>query len=171
MGGYQYDDRFFSQVVLDFIEYYGVTHTSSVLDIGCGKGFMVHDFMRLADLTEVYGLDISRYCLENAHGLARGRLILGTCDFLPFPDKSFDICIAIATIHNLDLVGVTRSLKEIVRVARQGAFVKVNGYKNNYEKERLLKWNLVAKTILPVDEWENLFADVGYQYDYDFFST
>ncbi|MBC70312.1 MAG: hypothetical protein CL492_15775 [Acinetobacter sp.] len=94
----------------------------------------------------------------------------GSCDNLPYPDNSFDLVIAIATIHNLELEGVKKSLKEIQRVTKKSAFIKVNGYKNESEKKDLFEWNLVAKTILHVDEWKRLFIETGYKGDYYWFT-
>ena len=93
-----------------------------------------------------------------------------SCDSLPYPDKSFDLVISIATIHNLDVEGVKRSLREIMRVSKKYAFIKVNGYRTEQEHEELEKWNLVAKTILPVDEWKRVFAETGYTGDYYWFT-
>ena len=72
-------------------------------------------------------------------------------------------------IHNLNLEGVKRAISEIVRVARRGAFIKVNGFRNIVEQKELEEWNLVAKTILSETEWEKLFLDFNYKFDYDFF--
>ena len=116
------------------------------------------------------GIDISKYCIENAMPEVSKFCIEGSCDKLPYPDNSFDLVIAIATIHNLDLDGVKKSLKEIVRVSKKSAFVKVNGYKNEIEKKALFDWNLVAKTILHVDDWKKIFQETNYEGDYFWFT-
>ena len=64
--------------------------------------------------------------------------------------NSFDLAISIATIHNLDINGVKRALRELIRVSKK-SFIKVNGYRNENEKQSLNKWNLVAKTITIYD--------------------
>ena len=40
--------------------------TPSVLDVGCAKGFMLHDFKQLMPAMTVAGVDISEYAIENA---------------------------------------------------------------------------------------------------------
>ena len=169
LGGYHYHSRFFTPVVRCMVEHYGLTNESAVLDVGCAKGFMLHDFkLALPGLTAA-GVDISDYCLRNAMDSVAPLLQNASCDALPFPDGSFDLVIAIATIHNLDIEGVKRSLREIKRVSRGHAFIKVNGYRTEDERIALEKWNLVAKTILPVEEWKKLFDEVGYTGDYYWF--
>jgi SAM-dependent methyltransferase len=169
LGGYYYNEKFFDLVVEDFIEHYKLNENSSLLDIGSGKGFMLHDFKRKIPQLNVAGIDISKYCYENAMKSVKPYLQIGSCDQLPFDDNSFDLVISIATIHNLDKSGVKKSLEEIVRVTRESAFIKVNGYKTEEEKKKLQGWNLVANTILHEDEWLELFNVTGYIYDYDFF--
>jgi 2-polyprenyl-3-methyl-5-hydroxy-6-metoxy-1,4-benzoquinol methylase len=41
-GGYQYHPRFWTDVVQDFIDHYRLTSESKILDVGCGKGFMLY---------------------------------------------------------------------------------------------------------------------------------
>lgn len=168
-GGYYYDPKFFTDVVGDFIDHFKLNDADSVLDVGCGKGFMLYDFLKANPSLNVRGLDISEYCYENAMPKIKPFFDVGSCDKLPYEDHSFDVVIAIATIHNLELEGVKNALREIMRVARRGAFVKVNGYRTQEQKDSLSAWNLVAKTILSEKEWEHLFTEVGYSYDYDFF--
>jgi len=169
LGGYYYDPKYFRSVVDDFIRYYQLDNNSSILDVGCGKGFMIHDFMDKIPNAKFAGLDISKYCIDNSISTASPFLITGSCDKLPWEDKSFDLVIAIATIHNLDYDGVRKSLLEIVRTTKKNAFIKVNGYRTKEELNKLNGWNLVAKTILHEEEWLKLFEETGYIYDYDFF--
>lgn len=169
LGGYHYDPKFFSNVVKDFTTFYQLNGASSVLDIGCAKGFMLHDLALNVPGIKISGLDISKYCLENAISTVAPFLIEGCCSDLPYQDNSFDLVVSIATIHNLPKEGVILALNEIVRVTKKNAFIKVNGYENEEERQRLLGWNLVAETILHVDEWKELFERTGYIYDYDFF--
>jgi SAM-dependent methyltransferase len=169
LGGYYYDPKFFTPVVKDFIEHYDLNNDSSILDIGCGKGFMLQDFHIALPGAKLAGLEISEYCLENLMPSVADNCIFGSCDELPYPDNSFDLVIAIATIHNLDLEGVKKSLKEIQRVSKKFSFLKVNGYKNDNEKKALFEWNLVAKTILHCEDWKKLFTEVGYTGDYYWF--
>jgi SAM-dependent methyltransferase len=170
LGGYYYNAKFFKPVVERMIDYYGLTPSSAILDVGCGKGFMLHDFCEALPGVKVAGIDISHYCIENAMPSVAPFIRKASCDELPYPDKSFDLVIAIATIHNLEAEDVKKSLREIMRVTRRHAFIKVNGYHTEEQREALHRWNLVAKTILHVDEWKNMFAEVEYNGDYFWFT-
>lgn len=169
LGGYYYAPKFFLPVVEDMIEYYRLTNESSVLDVGSGKGFMLHDFKEALPGLTVAGIDISDYVLENTLETVKPFCQKASCDALPFEDNSFDLVVSIATIHNLDLEGVKESLREIMRVTRKDAFIKVNGYRTEEERIALEEWNLVAKTILHVDDWKKVFEEVGYTGDYSWF--
>ena len=169
LGGYHYDPKFFTPVVEDFIKYYGIQSGDRILDIGCAKGFMLYDFTRLVPGISVSGIDVSKYCMEQAISPMKPFIVEGSCDELPYPDNSFDFVFSIATIHNLDERGIEKSLREIVRVTKKGAFIKVNGYSNDEERERINGWNIVASKPLAVEKWIDLFAKTGYQYDFDFF--
>jgi hypothetical protein len=65
--------------------------------------------------------------------------------------------------------GIEKSLKEIVRVTKKGAFIKVNGYNNIEERKRIDGWNIVASKPLSHNQWIKLFVKTNYTYDYDFF--
>jgi len=170
LGGYSYNPKYFKPVVERMIEHYGLTSSSSVLDVGCAKGFMLHDFSEALPGITVAGIDVSDYCLKNAMPSVAGALKMASCEALPYPDRSFDLVVAIATIHNQDLDGAKRSLREIMRVTRSHSFIKINGYRTPEECAALHRWNLVARTILHVDEWKRVFAEVGYTGDYYWFT-
>jgi SAM-dependent methyltransferase len=168
-GGYVYNG-WFKPVVQRFIEHYRLRPDAAVLDVGCAKGFMLHDFKEALPRCTVAGIDISEYATSEALPDVKPFITVGSCDCLPYADKSFDLVVSIATIHNLDLDGVKVSLREIQRVSRGHSFIKVNGYKNDEERDALHRWNVVAKTILHVDEWRAVFKEVGYTGDYTWFT-
>ena len=168
LGGYKYIDGFWSNVVEDFISFYKLNKQSSILDVGCGKGFTLFDFCKKIPEIRIRGLEYSRYCYNNSLPIIRPHIDLGCCSSLPYDSNSFDLAISIATVHNLDKNGVKRSLKELIRVSKR-SYIKVNGYTNESEKKQLDDWNLVAKTILHVEEWKELFEEVGYDREWEFF--
>lgn len=167
-GGYIYDGRWIP-IVKRFKEYYGLTNQSSVLDVGCAKGFMLHDLQELLPGMTVAGLDISDYVISSSMESVRPFICLGDCKELPFPNNSFDLVVSIASIHNPALDEVKMALREMERVSAKHKYIKVGAYRTEAEKERLDKWNVVAKTFMYCHEWEELFAEVGYTGDYSWF--
>ena len=168
-GGFNYQPRFWQPVIPTFKAHWGLTSDSSVLDVGCAKGFMMHDFAELIPGITVKGIDVSEYAVKNSIEDMRPHVDVADAKSLPYEDKSFDYVISVTTIHNLERAELVQSLREIERVARLGSFITVDAYRNDEEKERMLAWNLTAKTILHVDEWKELFKDAGYTGDYHWF--
>ena len=168
-GGFSYQPRFWQPVVPDFQKKYNLTKDSSVLDVGCAKGFMLHDFRQLIPGIKITGIDISPYALENAVADVKPFLQIGDAKKLPFADKSFDLVISINTVHNLPIEDCKQALKEIQRVTKKYAFITVDAYRNDEEKKLMDMWNLTALTYMHADEWKKLFQDVGYKGDYYWF--
>lgn len=168
-GGYSYQPRFWQPVVPTFIDYYGLDEESSILDVGCGKGFMLHDFALALPEAALKGIDASQYAVTNAIEKVKSVISVGNAKELPFEDKSFDLVISINTIHNLPIEECKQALREIQRVSRRDAFITVDAYRTPEEKIRMDAWNLTAQTYMHVDEWKKLFKEVGYEGDYYWF--
>lgn len=168
-GGFNYQLRFWQPVIPTFQKHFGLTAKSSVLDVGCAKGFMLHDMAALIPGITVKGVDVSAYAVENAIEDMRPHVQVADARKLPFPDNSFDVVISINTIHNLDPDECAQALREIERVKRKWAFVTVDAYRTEEEKQRMYAWNLTARTIMSVDEWVAFFKKAGYTGDYYWF--
>ena len=168
-GGFNYMPRFWQPVIPTFKNYWNLTANSSLLDVGCAKGFMLHDLAESIPGITLKGIDISEYAIKNAMVDMKLHLQVANATQLPFPDKTFDVVISINTVHNLDRNDCAKALQEIERVSRGHSFITVDAYRNDEEKERMYKWNLTAKTIMSVEEWITFFKDVGYTGDYFWF--
>ncbi len=168
-GGYNYHPRFWTDTVRRLRDHYKLPEDASVLDVGCGKGFMMHDFKLLMPEMTIAGIDVSQYALD--HGIEDMEPYIRVCNAkeLPFADNSFDLVLSINTVHNLPLEECRQALREIERVSRKKAFVTMDAWRNDYERERLLKWNLTALTYMHVDGWKKLFSEIGYTGDYYWF--
>lgn len=168
-GGFNYLPRFWQPVVPTFVDHWSLTSQSSVLDVGCAKGFMLYDLSQALPGITIAGIDISDYAIEHAKPEVRDCVMVADARELPFDDDSFDVVISINTVHNLDLAECRKALQEIERVSRLGAFVTVDAYRNEAERGRMMDWNLTAKTIMSTDEWVDFFAESGYTGDYYWF--
>ena len=146
-GGFTYHPRFWSGVIQDLITTYGLTSSSTVLDVGCAKGFFLYDLAKALPGVKYAGVDISEYALENSLEEVRNNLYLGNAKNLDFSDNSFDLVISINTIHNLNRPDCKKALSEIQRVSKKHAFITVDAYRNPEEKTRMESWNLTALKI------------------------
>ena len=115
----------------DFIKYYKVKSSFKILDVGCGKGFMLYDFKKQIPKLNVYGIDISKYAISNSIPKIKKYLQVSNCKSLPFEDNYFDLVLSINTIHNLNKRDCAKSLKEISRVSKGKSFITVDAYKIN----------------------------------------
>jgi SAM-dependent methyltransferase len=168
-GGYSYHPRFWQETVKRFRDHYGLKRDASVLDVGCAKGFMLHDFKELMPDATIAGIDVSQYANDNALESVKSYLQVGNARELPYPDKSFDLVISINTVHNLPRDECIQSLSEIERVSRGSSFLMVDAWHDDTEQERMKAWNLTALTYMHVDDWKRLFDEAGYTGDYWWF--
>jgi SAM-dependent methyltransferase len=169
-GGFKYSPRFWQPVVPTMQKHFALLPSSSVLDVGCAKGFMLHDLSKLIPGITVKGIDISQYAIANSIDDMKQNIQFGDAKCLPFADDSFDVVISITTLHNLDRNGCAKALREIERVSRGKSFITVDAYRTTEEKSRMSDWNLTAKTVMHVDEWKVFFDQNGYTGDYYWFT-
>ena len=168
-GGYHYHPRFWQPVIPTFQKHFGLTGSSSVLDVGCGKGFMMHDLAELIPGITVKGIDVSEYAIQNTLEDMKEHVQVSDATELPFADNSFDVVISINTIHNLKREECAQALKEIERVGKGKGFITVDAYRDDEEKELMTAWNLTAQTFMHVDEWKVFLEASGYTGDYYWF--
>ena len=168
-GGFNYDPKYWELVIPSFKNYYKLNKNSTILDIGCAKGFMMHDFKKIIPGIKIKGVDISEYAINNCINTVKNDVMVADARNLPFESNSFHLVISITTIHNFDIADCKKALKEISRISKQNSFITVDAYRNDKEKETMLAWNLTAKTILHVNEWKNLFKSAQYSGDYYWF--
>jgi len=164
-GGYRHDGRWVA-VAQRMQEFYGLRAGHRVLDVGCAKGFLLHDLRQLVPGLEVAGLDISAYALQNAMESVRRYLLVGTADALPFAPKSFDLVISINTVHNLELEPCTRAIREMERVSRRHKYLQVDSWLNEEQRRDFERWQLTARTYFDPDGWRRVFAAAGYTGEY-----
>lgn len=164
-GGFRYDGRWIP-IAEDIVRHFSLKSGHRVLDVGCAKGFLVKDLMKVCPGLEVFGIDISEYAVMNCEPEVVGRLHLGNATHLPFPDGSFDVVLSINSVHNLDRVGCLQALREMERLAPGKGYLQVDAYRSAAEEKLFLDWVLTARTFGTPEFWVELLGEAGYRGDY-----
>jgi SAM-dependent methyltransferase len=167
-GGYRFIEGRWKPVAQALIDIYGLTNESSVLDVGCGKAFLLYELKKLLPGLKVAGFDISKHGLAEAKEEVRPYLFnYRAQDPYPFGDKSFDLVITLGCFHNLRVFELQTALREVERVGKQ-AYVMLEGYRNELELFNLECWALTAESLFHTSEWIWLYEHFGYTGDYEF---
>jgi ubiquinone/menaquinone biosynthesis C-methylase UbiE len=166
-GGYRYDGRY-AVVAKALAEHFALPPDARILDVGCGKGFLLYEFTRILPQCRVTGTDISEYAVTNGHPGIRDRLrVAGAEDPFPYADKEFDLVVSLNTLHNLPIYHLQKALGEIERVGKNG-YIVVESYRNEQELFALQCWALTCEAFFSPEEWRWLFGHFGYSGDYEF---
>ena len=166
-GGYKYDGRW-KVVAEKLIETYGLTSTSRILDVGCGKAHLLYELQQLLPGADVVGFDVSRHGLADAPEGIRPHLFRYRAqDPLPWGDNHFDLVISLGCLHNLKIFELYRAIGEIERVGRQ-KYIMVESYRSDAELFNLQCWALTAEAFFDTSEWIWLYRNAGYTGDYEF---
>lgn len=166
-GGYHYDGRW-AVVAQALIETYDLKDGARILDVGCGKAFLLHELKKLLPKAEITGFDISEYALSHAKEEVREQLFRHRAeDSYPLPDQHFDLAVSLGTLHNLRVPELKSALREMTRVAKN-CYVMVEAYRNSAELFNLQCWALTCASFFRPEEWIWLFEEFGYDGDYEF---
>jgi len=167
-GGYRYDGRW-APVARSLIETYSLPANAAILDVGCGKGFLLHECKQILPEARVAGFDISAYALENAKEEVRDGLFVHRAQDTPWPfaDREFDLVVSLTTLHNLPIHHLARAMSELERVGRD-KYLVVESYRSPRELFNLQCWALTCEAFFSPEEWVWLFDRFGYTGDYEF---
>jgi SAM-dependent methyltransferase len=103
-GGYKFIDGRWRPVARALIDIYGLKNGSSVLDVGCGKAFLLYEMKKILPELKVAGFDISKHGLADAREEIKPYLFRYRAqDRYPYGDGTFDLVISLGCLHNLRL--------------------------------------------------------------------
>uniref|UniRef100_UPI00404A927C thiamine pyrophosphate-binding protein n=1 Tax=Fulvivirga sp. TaxID=1931237 RepID=UPI00404A927C len=170
-GGYSYDKKYWHKVAQDIIAYYKLKPGDRILEVGCAKGFLLHDLLQVLPGLKVKGIDISDYAVSQALPDVREDILVGDAVSLPFEDKSFDLVISLNTLSELSAEACKKAIHEIGRVSKDSSFITLNSWRNKRERDQLQKWNLTALSNHSIPEWMMILSEVGYKGDFYWFFT
>jgi len=166
-GGYTYDGRH-RPVAESLAQHYNLNASSRVLDVGCGKGYLLYELTQVVPGIDVAGIDISTYAIDNAKNEIKPFLIEGLAQDMPYVSDSFDLIISINTLHNLYIYDLKRAISEIERISRKNSYIVVEAYRNETELVNLFYWQLTCECFFTDKEWEWLFNEFAYTGDHSF---
>ncbi len=166
-GGYKYIEGRWERVARNLKNFYKLTNKPKILDIGCGKGYLLFDLLKLIPDAEIHGIDISEYAIKNSKPEVKENLTLGNCTKLPWEDKYFDLVLSINTLHTLYTFDLEKSLKEMERVGKK-KYLCVESYRNESEKANLLYWQVTCEAFFTPKEWEWWFKKTNYSGDFSY---
>jgi len=166
-GGYKYDGRW-SVVAQQLVETYSLPADAKILDVGCGRGFLLYEFTRLLPNCTVTGFDISEYAIATAKDEIRGNLFVHRAeDRNPFADRAFDLVISLNTFHNLPVEEVVGGLKEMRRVGKN-KYLVVESFRDPQELFNLQCWALTCESFFRPETWAWVYDLAGYTGDYEY---
>ena len=166
-GGYCYDGRW-KGVAKQLIQHYGLKEDAAILDVGCGKGYLLFECKQLLPKSTLCGLDISEYALQNAKPEIRDVLFHHPAQApYPFPDQHFDLVVSLTTLHNLKIFALAKALGELNRVGKNG-YITIESFRSDFELFNLQCWALTCQSFYAPDEWKWIFNHFGYTGDYEF---
>jgi len=167
-GGYKYIPGRWKSVAEKLIKTYKLDSKSKILDVGCGKGFLLHEMKLLEPGLEIHGFDISDYAIENSHKNIKSNIFLHDIrNKFPFKNKEFDLIISLGTIHNLKVFDIKNAIQEIDRVGKS-SYVMVESFRNLKELFNLQCWALTCESFFSTEEWLWLYNNFNYNGDYEF---
>lgn len=166
-GGYRYDGRW-RAVAEQLAAHYQLSAGARILDVGCGKAFLLYELSQVVPGAQITGIDISQYGLDHAKEEVRPFLKYGSAAQLPFEDAAYDLVISINVLHNLYVYDLWSALREMQRVGRGAKYLCVEAYRNEQEKVNLMYWQLTCRAFHTPAEWEWLFAQTGYTGDHSY---
>ena len=167
-GGYKYIDDRWKKVAQQLIEIYGLKSDAKILDVGCGKAFLLYELKQLLPDAEIVGFDISRHALSDAKEEIRESLFRCRAqNYYPWGDNYFDLVMSLGCLHNLRIFELETAVKEIERVGKN-KYIMLESYRNEQELFNFQCWALTCESFFDTAEWIWLYNHFGYTGYYEF---
>lgn len=160
-GGYQYDGRY-KDSVDKMISHYALAPHSSVLELGCAKGFILTEFHKRN--MNVSGVDLSEYAVQNAHPDVKQFINQGSCEALGFETDSFDLVYSKEMLPHLSVDQLVPAIKEAQRVCKTNNIFFEIQVGNDSKAQQLVKaWDETHQTSESADWWREKLSSLGFE--------
>src|SRR5262245_6121404 len=143
--------RWSRQLAPGFVEFAGVQNGDRVLDVGCGTGSLSAALAKATKALKIVGIDPSKSFVEYARSQIRDfrvSLEVGDAQNLPYPDQSFDRCLALLIVNFIP--DARKATNEMRRVTRSGGVIATANWDGSRANELVngFFWD-AAKAIVP----------------------
>jgi SAM-dependent methyltransferase len=117
-----------------FLRTLGDCRDKTILDLGCGRGFLTVNLALSLRPRRLIGIDISPEAIHRATALAELCGVQEICEFkvgsahaLPIADESVDTVVGVAILHHLEMETAGRELARVLRPGGQVHLAENNG--------------------------------------------
>ncbi len=167
-GGYKYIEGYWRLAAKKIIKIFKLNNSSSILDVGCGKGYLLFELKKILPEIRIVGIDVSKYAIKySKEEIKKNLFVHDARKKLPFKNKEFDLVFSLGTLHNFNLYELEITIKEIIRISKK-RYIMIESYRNNAELFNLQCWALTAESFLNPEEWKWLFKKFGYKGSIEF---
>ncbi len=153
-------------ITLPVLDRMGLAPADSVLDVGCGAGWLLRRLAGHVTEGRVVGMDVSdemvRHARRNCADLPQLMAVTGSVDEIPWENAFFTKAISVESAYYWP--DPAAGLREIVRVLRPGgsAWILINYYRDNPHCHQWGSLLAVPTHLLSADEWAERLRGAGF---------
>ena len=166
-GGYVYDGRW-KKFLPKIIKRYKLNNKSKVLELGCRKGFFLHDLKELLPGIKIVGVEDHKYplvkCMKSVKKYTR---FIEKYYLVKYPKNYFDFVICFNNIYRYNLVDMMKTLRVMEKIGRNN-YITIPGHNSENEKKKFERFSYNGTIFLNKKDWKKLFNYTGYTGDYFF---
>jgi SAM-dependent methyltransferase len=153
-------------ITLPMLDKMQLAPTDSVLDVGCGAGWLSRRLAKMVPEGRVVGMDISDEMIRHARraSVDYGNLMFVTGEAAEIPWQANFFSRVISVESSYYWPDPAAGTKEIFRVLHEGgsAWVLINYYRDNPHSQQWGNLLAVSTHLLSAEEWSSLFRTAGF---------
>jgi arsenite methyltransferase len=154
-------------ITLPVLDHMGLAPADSVLDVGCGAGWLLRLLAERVTEGRVVGMDVSdemvRHARRNCAELPQVMAVPGSVDEIPWESMFFTKVISVESAYYWPEPAA--GLREIFRVLRPGgsAWILINYYRDNPHCHQWGALLTIPTHLFSAADWEGLFRGAGFE--------